>query len=141
MNITLNSNSRNQNFGMAVKLDESAHAIIKRQASKLGDKSYEKFWNKFDDTVKRQEGNPVDIIIRKCKHRKALAAEVVDHGEAPMDNTIFHQSKIFPSGLKFLDKAEKKADKINNLNYQIAKYQTAAPEDFQNGAKSVDIEA
>lgn len=127
MNVNFNNSP---NFGMAIKLDKSAHLVLKKQAAGMSEKSYEKFWDTIDRAVKRQESNPVDILIRECKYRNALAAEVVDHSEEPLKNTVFTQRLFFPKGLKFLSKAEKRADKINDMNSRIETYPEAVREDY-----------
>lgn len=129
-------------FGMAVKVDPSAQKVIKAQTSELSEKAYNKFWNKFNDIVSKQEENPVDILVRKCKHRDALAAEVVDHSDSPMKNTVYSQSTLFPSGLKFMERAEKKADRINDVNDRIGKYTPATSEDYTAGkiGQNLDVD-
>lgn len=129
-------------FGMAVKVDPSAQKVIKAQTSELSEKAYNKFWNKFNDIVSKQEENPVDILIRRCKHRDALAAEVVDHSDSPMKNTVYSQSTLFPGGLKFMERAEKKADRINDVNDRIGKYTPATSEDYAAGkiGQNLDVD-
>lgn len=129
-------------FGMAVKVDPSAQKVIKAQTSELSEKAYNKFWNKFNDIVSKQEENPVDILIRRCKHRDALAAEVVDHSDSPMKNTVYSQRTLFPSGLKFMERAEKKADRINDVNDRIGKYTPATSEDYTAGkiGQNLDVD-
>ena len=100
MNVNFNPNYQSPNFGMAIKIDPNAKAILKKQTAGLSDSSFIKFWNSFDEAVERQAENPVDIIIRKCNHRKALAAEVVDNGSEPLENTVYSQGFIFPSKIK-----------------------------------------
>ena len=75
-----NSNYRNNSpkFGMAIKLDSSAVPVIKKQAAKMRSIEKYNFLSLIRQNVERQVDNPVDIIIRKTKFRKALAAEVVD---------------------------------------------------------------
>lgn len=134
MNLGLNPAGQNPrasvNFGMAIKIDPDAHSIIKRQAMGLSSKAYDSFCDAFDAAVKRQEDNPVNIIIRKCNNRQALAAEVVDNSENAIDNTVISQGLIRPRGLKFLDKAEAKANKINDLNQRLLKYEVANDVDY-----------
>lgn len=129
-------------FGMAVKVDPNAQRVIKAQTSELSEKAYNKFWDNFNDIVSRQEGNPVDILIRKCKHRNALAAEVVDHSDFPMKNTVYSQSTLFPGGLKFMERAEKKADRINNVNELIGNYKPATKNDYKAGklVEEIDVD-
>lgn len=111
-------------FGMAIKLDKSAHSIIKKQAVALSEKSRNNFLTKLKEKVERQECNPVNILIRKAKHRNALAAEIVDSeigkSMGGIKNQVTSQPFIGKNGsLKFLDKAEKKADKLNDTNRKI----------------------
>ena len=143
MNLNVNSVSRGQtnpNFGMAVKLDSDAHSIIKKQVSKLSAKKAEKFWEDFDKIVEDQKDNLVNIIIRKCNNRQALAAEVVDNSESALENKVFTQGLFNPKGLKFVKKAEEYADNINNLNTKLAKYEKAVDADYDPHT-SLDIEA
>lgn len=129
-------------FGMAVKVDPSAQRVIKAQTSELSEKAYNNFWNNFNDIVSRQEGNPVDILIRRCKHRDALAAEVVDHSDFPMKNTVYSQSTLFPGGLKFMERAEKKANRIDNVNDRIGTYKPATENDYKAGklVEEIDVD-
>lgn len=129
-------------FGMAVKVDPSAQRVIKAQTTELSEKAYKKFWEDFNNIVKRQEENPVDILVRKCKHRDALAAEVVDHGDSPMKNTTYTQSTLFPSGLKFMEKAEQKANRINDVNGRIGNYKPATENDYKAGklVEEIDVD-
>lgn len=141
MNLGLNPAGQNKNasvnFGMAIKVDPDAHAIIKRQAMRLSDKAYDSFCEAFDAAVKRQENNPVNIIIRKCNNRQALAAEIVDNSENAIDNSVISQRLIYPKGLKFLDKAEAKANKVNDLNQRLMNYDVAKDIDYD---PKIDIE-
>lgn len=129
-------------FGMAVKVDPSAQRVIKAQTSELSEEAYNKFWNNFNDIVSRQKENPVDILIRKCKHRDALAAEVVDHSDFPMKNTVYSQSTLFPGGLKFMERAEKKANRIDNVNDRIGTYKPATENDYKAGklVEEIDVD-
>lgn len=71
--------------------------------------------------VEDQEHNPVDIVIRKCKNRKALAADVIDNSEEPLNTVTFTQRLLKPFGLKFLKKAIKSANNINDINGKLDK--------------------
>ncbi len=113
-------------FGMAIKLDKSAHSIIKKQAVALSEKSRNNFFTKLRQAVERQENNPVNIIIRKTKHRNALAAEIVDSeigkSMGGIKNQVTSQPFIFKNGnLFFLNKAEIKANKLNETNNEVRK--------------------
>lgn len=90
MNLNINSAS-SPNFGMAIKIDENAHRVIKKQVSKLSPQKADTFWENFDAAVNRQQNNPVNILIRKCKNRQALAAEVVDDNKNALNNKVFHK--------------------------------------------------
>lgn len=129
-------------FGMAVKVDPNAQRVIKAQTSELSEEAYNKFWDNFNHIVSRQEGNPVDILIRKCKHRDAIAAEVVDHSDSPMKNTVYSQSTLFPGGLKFMERAEKKADRIKDVNDKIGTYKPATENDYKAGklVEEIDVD-
>lgn len=145
MNLSVNSvspnpNPSNPNFGMAIKIDENAHKVIKKQVSKLSQKKAESFWENFDAAVNRQQDNPVNILIRRCNNRDALAAEVVDDSENALDNKVFTQGLFNPKGLKFVKKAGEYADNINNLNTKLAKYEKAVDADYDPHT-SLDIEA
>lgn len=119
MNVTQINNTTN--FGMAIKLDKSANAIIKRQTYRASETRYENFWNELNRLVEDQEHNPVDIVIRKCKNRKALAADVFDNSEEPLNTVTFTQRLLKPFGLKFLKKAIKSANNINDINKKLDK--------------------
>lgn len=135
MNLSLNSVSSkhrsNPNFGMAVKIDPDANLILKKQLVKMSDKALENYWNRFDAIVNRQNDNPVNILIRKCNKRKALAAEIVDNNDNALDNLVTSQGLLRPRGLKFLEKAEICADRINALNNRLAKYEKAVDADYE----------
>ncbi len=130
MNVNFNPNAQSTNFGMAIKIDPNAKAILKKQTADLSSSSFENFWKSFDEAIERQAENPVDIIIRKCNHRKALAAEVVDNGREPLENTVYSQGFIFPSKMKFINKAEKRADTLKDLNQRLDKYTEAVKDDY-----------
>ncbi len=145
MNVNFNPNAQSTNFGMAIKIDPDAKAILKRQTSDLSQKAYDKFWKSFDEAVERQADNPVNILIRKCNNRQALAAEVVDSGNEPLKNTVYTQGFFFPSKLKYINKAEKKADTLNDLNERLGKYAEAVEDDYLTAAEktsggAMDIE-
>ena len=144
MNLSVNSVSPNPNtpnFGMAVKLDENAHRVIKKQVAKMSASTADKFWNDLDAAVERQKDNPVNILIRKCNHRRALAAEVVDDRENALDNKVFAQGLFNPGGLKFVDKAEEYANNVNKLNNKLSRYEKAIDTDYDPRAAELDIEA
>ena len=130
MNVNFNPNYQSPNFGMAIKIDPNAKAILKKQTADLSSSSFENFWKSFDEAIERQAENPVDIIIRKCNHRNALAAEVVDNGREPLENTVYSQGFIFPSKMKFINKAEKRADTLKDLNQRLDKYTEAVKDDY-----------
>lgn len=146
MNVNFNPNAQSTNFGMAIKIDPNAKAILKKQTADLSNSRFIKFWNAFEEAVERQADNPVDIIIRKCNRRKALAAEVVDNGNEPLKNTVYSQGFIFPSKMKFINKAEKRAETINDLNQRLSKYPEAVEDDYltaieKQASEGIDIEA
>lgn len=118
------------NFGMAVKIDKNAHAVIKRQLAGLSNDAVDSFWKELDAVTTRQAENPVNILLRKCNNRKALAAEVVDNSNEPLDNRVFTQGLFRPKGLKFMSKAETYADNVNSLNTKLAKYDEALDVDY-----------
>ncbi len=141
MNLNINSAS-SPNFGMAIKIDENAHKVIKKQVSKLSPKKADTFWENFDAAVNRQQDKPVNILIRKCKNRQALAAEVVDDNKNALNNKVFSQGILKPKGLKFLKKAEGYADNINELNTKLSKYEKALETDYNpHNIQELDIEA
>lgn len=134
---TMNCNKRRNNpsFGMAVKVDESAMQIMKDQTLALSTKKATKFWDKLSEMISRNEDNPVNVIIRKCNHRKALAAEVVDaEAETAVKNRVHTQPFMFKNGsLKFAEKAEKDANVLNETNQKIASLPKAEEKDFYAG--------
>ena len=101
----------------------------------------DKFWNDLDAAVERQKDNPVNILIRKCNHRRALAAEVVDDSENALDNKVFAQGLFNPGGLKFVNKAEEYANNVNKLNNKLSRYEKAIDTDYDPRAAELDIEA
>lgn len=130
----VNTYRANPSFGMAIKLDKSAHSIIKRQAMNLGEKSKENFFKGIDQAVKNQENNPVNIILRKSNNRRALVAEVVD-SEAGRElgsakNYVSSQPFFFfkNGSLKFLNTAEKKANELNTINSKVNELISKIPE-------------
>lgn len=137
MNIGINNANNRPSFGMAVLFDESALPVMKKQAMKLSQKGYEKFWTKIDAAVDRQAGNPTNIIVRKTAHRDALAAEVVDgNADTAIKNYVTAQGLIHRNGsLKFLDRAETKANKISDTNVKLEKLDIAEERHFYPGAK------
>lgn len=134
MNIGMNNvnYNNNVNFGMSVFLDKSADKVIKDQTSKLSKKAFDKFWNKLDDAVARQEGKVPNIIIRKANHRNALVAEVADNNaETAIKNYVTAQGLIHKNGsLRFLQRAEKKADRIGEANIKLERYARPESEQF-----------
>ena len=134
MSQNMNCSRRNNtpNFGMAIKMDKSAYPVIKKQAIALGEKGKNNFFTKIKQAVERQEQNPVNIIIRKAKHRQALAAEIVDSeaGKAigGVKNKVKSQPIVGKNGsLGFLNKAEKKANKLNETNNQVQEIINSIP--------------
>ena len=146
MNLSINSSMNNYNainckrnanptFGMAVKVDGTATKVIKEQVLKMNSKKAEGFWGKFQALIDRQAENPVNIIIRKCKNRNALAAEVVDsQANNAVKNTTFTQGLLSRNGsLNFTKKAELQANKLNEANVKIAELPKAVEKDFFAG--------
>ncbi len=137
MNIGISNNNYNNrvNFGMSVLLEESADRVIKNQTSKLSKKAYEKFWNKLDEVVARQEGREPNIIIKKAGKRNALAAEVVDNNaDTAIKNYVTAQGLIHRNGsLKFLNRAEKKANRIGDANIRLERYTRPEEEHYYAG--------
>lgn len=122
------------NFGMALKLDPSAHQVIKHQVVGLGEKSKNNFFEGIRNAMARMENNPVDVILRQSNRRsKALVAEVVDSqaGEelGGVKNQVVSQRLLYKNGsLGFLKTAEAKANKLNDTNNQIKKLIDDVPE-------------
>lgn len=133
-NLNCNTYKANPSFGMAIKLDKSAHSVIKRQVLKLGEKSRDSFFKGIDEVVRNQEKNPVNIIIRKSDKRNALVAEVVDSEAGGQlgaaKNYITSQSFFFfkNGSLKFLNAAEKKANELNTINSKVNELISKIPE-------------
>ncbi|MCR5265383.1 MAG: hypothetical protein K6E29_02165 [Cyanobacteria bacterium RUI128] len=119
MDLSLNNNR--PSFGMAVLFEKSATPVMKEQATKLSKKGYQKFWDGIESAINRQEANPNNIIVRKAKHRNALVAEVVDADTAnAMKNYVTAQGLISRNGsLKFLNRAEKRANALDDLNRKV----------------------
>lgn len=138
MNIGINNVNNRPNFGMAVLFDETALPVMKKQAMKMSQKGYEKFWAKVDEAVDRQLGNPTNIIVRKAKHRDALVAEVVDSdANTAIKNYVTAQGLIHRNGsLRFLNRAESKANKISDSNIKINRLNRADASHYRPGACS-----
>lgn len=152
MSQNMNCSRRNNtpNFGMAIKMDKSAYPIIKKQAIALGEKGKNNFFTKLKLAVERQEQNPVNIIIRKAKHRQALAAEIVDSEAGKVIGGVKNKVKSQPiigknGNFRFLNKAEKEADKLNETNNQIQEIINNIPKaetkDYGKVIKQIDTEA
>lgn len=123
-NFKCSTYNANPSFGMAIKLDKSAHSVIKQQALKLGNKSRERFFAGIEEAVNKQQDNPVNIILRKSKTRNALAAEVSDSESGrelgAATNFVTSQPFFFKNGsLKFLKAAQAKADDLNSINSKL----------------------
>lgn len=123
MNI-VQTNSYNPNFGMPIRINKNAHNVLKNQTYHTSEIKYNGIWNELNKLVEEQEENPVLIEIRKCKHRKALSADVFDNADDPMKPITYSQRLIKPFGLKFLRKAIKSADNINDINKKLEQLPT-----------------
>lgn len=143
------SRNNNPSFGMALKMDPSASAVIKKQAIALGKNAQDNFITGINSVHERQLTNPVDIILRKAKHRNALVAEIVDSPAGrelgAAKNKVITQSLFFKDGsLKFLKKAETRANSLNELNSKIdkllEKVPEAKPEDYGKMIKGQSAE-
>ncbi len=143
MNVNFKPNSQSPKFGMAVKIHDSALPIIKKQTLKLTPSEYAEYFTELSKIIKRQEENPVNIIIQQSGNRNALEAIVVDNSDNPLDNAVFSQSRIFPSKFGYLERAEFRANRINDLNEELAKMPKATDDDFFNKAQinGLDIDA
>ena len=124
MNVNFNPNYQSPNFGMAIKIDPNAKAILKKQTAGLSDSSFQNFWKSFDEAVERQAENRSE----------------------PLENTVYSQGFIFPSKIKFINKAEKRAETLNDLNQRLSKYTEAVEDDYltaieKESAGGMDIEA
>ena len=145
----INAVNNSPSFGMALKIDPSASSIIKKQAVGLGKKGKDKFLAEIGNVHNRQLNNPVDIILRKSNRRNALVAEIVDSQAGrelgPVDNVVISQPFFFKNGSsKFLNRAEKRAERLNELNNQVEKLlkeiPEAKPEDFGKAIKGQSAE-
>lgn len=124
------------NFGMAILVEkETAGPIIKKQLTKLSKNGYDKFVEKWDAAVERQLGNRNNIIIRGANRTDRLVAEVVDeNADTAIKNYVTAQGLLHKNGsLKFLDRAEAKADCLKNVNAKIDDMASAAEKDFYPG--------
>lgn len=113
-------------FGMALKINESAIPVIKKQAFQLETNARGNFLREIEDASKNEKDNPVDIIIRKSKFRKALVAEVIDSEEGKKLGSTKKKTFAQPFGkkivsLKFLDKARDYALRLSNVNDDVKK--------------------
>ena len=129
----INAVNNSPSFGMALKIDPSASSIIKKQAVGLGKKGKDKFLAEIGNVHNRQLNNPVDIILRKSNRRNALVAEIVDSPDGrelgSVDNVVISQPFFFKNGSsKFLNRAEERAERLNELNRQVKKLLKEIPE-------------
>lgn len=113
-------------FGMALKINESAIPVIKKQAFQLETNARGNFLREIENASKNEKDNNVDIIIRKSKFRKALVAEVVDSEEGKKLGSTKKKTFSQPFGkkivsLKFLDKARDYALRLSNVNDDVKK--------------------
>ena len=137
----INAVNNSPSFGMALKIDPSARNIIKKQAVALGKKGKE-FLNEIGNVHERQLNNPVNIILTKPNHRKAIAAVIVDSPDGrelgSVDNVVISQPFFFKNGsLKFL----KRLDELNNQVEKLLKeIPEAKPEDFGKAIKGQSAE-
>lgn len=145
----INAVNNSPSFGMALKIDPSASSIIKKQAVGLGKKGKDKFLAEIGNVHERQLNNPVDIILRKSNRRNALVAEIVDSPDGrelgSVDNVVISQPFFFKNGSsKFLNRAEERAERLNELNRQVKKLlkeiPEAKPEDFGKAIKGQSAE-
>jgi hypothetical protein len=125
----------NPNFGMAVKVDPSANKVIKNQVLKMKPETASTFWENLNGFIDRQKDNLNNIVIRKTNHRNALAAEVVDaEVETAVKNKVYAQGIFSKNGsLKFMEKAEEKANNLKEVNEKVAKLPEATKNDFYSG--------
>lgn len=138
----LNVSNNRPSFGMAVLFADSAKPVIKRQTTQLSERGYQKFWDGIESAINRQESNPNNIIVRKAKHRDALVAEVVDANTSDaIKNYVTAQGFIAKNGsLRFLKKAEVRADKLRNVNEKIDNLPVADEKLLHPAEKSEIIE-
>lgn len=113
-------------FGMALKINESAIPVIKKRAFQLETNARGNFLREIEDASKNEKDNPVNIIIRKSKFRKALVAEVIDSEEGKKLGSTKKKTFSQPFGkkigsLKFLDKARDYALRLSNVNDDVKK--------------------
>jgi hypothetical protein len=121
---------------MAVLLEEeTAGPILKKQLMKLSKKGFAKFNEKWDAIAVRQSGNKNNIIVRGANRRDALVAEVVDeNADTAIKNYVTAQGLIHRNGsLKFLERAEAKADRLEAINSKIDNMAIAQEKDFYPG--------
>jgi len=130
MQISPVNTAQNQNFGMALYIEGSAHPVIKKQASGMSKKAYSAFWDKIREIGDSQTNNTdADIFVQKCRHRNALSATVVDNSKNPLENTTYSQPVIFKNGrLKFLERAQKTATAIKDMAWRLQKYSAPSAE-------------
>lgn len=108
-------------FGMALKINESAIPVIKKQAFQLETNARGNFLREIEDASKNEKDNPVNIIISK-----ALVAEVIDSEEGKKLGSTKKKTFSQPFGkkivsLKFLDKARDYALRLSNVNDDVKK--------------------
>ena len=114
--IKINQNNNSPKFGMAIKMHENAIPVLKKQALKINPKSENKFLETLNGIIERQKENPIDIILRKNKKGNKLIAEISTSKEKiQFSPSLFEKVK----DLKYLLKAEKKADFLNKVNDEV----------------------
>ena len=124
--------SAKPSFGMALKINETAIPVIKKQALQLDACARGNFLRGFENILINEKDNPVDIIIRKSKFRKALVADVVDSEEGKKLGSVkkktFSQASVKKIGnLGFLNKARDYAIRVCNVNNDVSETTSQIP--------------
>ena len=133
----LRVNSSRPNFGMAVYFDKSADNVIKRQLVKVSRKRYDKFMSEKNRIVGEQKDNPNNIYISGTWGNR-LVAEVHDSAENGLKSYKTSQGLFHRNGsLKFLKRAEKRANRLEELNKNVETL-PRNPHEKESGVRFVD---
>lgn len=109
-------NNNQQNFGMAIKADKHTVAVLERRLKPQD-------WEGFNELVKTQKDNPVNITLRNFDPKGTISA-IIDDGESISELATESGFRLFKrSPLKFIEKQADRADELNEarMNMQEAK--------------------
>lgn len=109
MQVSFNNQQRNENFGMALKVTESAKEVLRNR--KMSNTDIDKLGKLIDKFQK----NPVSITIDTYNGSKELNGLVWLNGKHSKNYSEGYFSSIFKSPIKFIEKLCKKAEEVDNF--------------------------